>query len=120
MVMRNPYSKEGSTQTIKRNGAEQFRVRLLDAPDRKAAIEKYQRDLTAWKDREREAIEKIRAKLGNPAWCPRSWHQLGIGTPPENPSQTTWLGPLVYEDIESGEPQLLSAMDALRMMDDCK
>ena len=55
-------------------------------PSRADRVAKYEADLAAWREREREAIEKIRARLKNPTWRPRSWHVLDIGPPPENPA----------------------------------
>ncbi len=55
-------------------------------PSRADRVARYEADLAAWREREREAIEKIRARLKNPTWRPRSWHVLDIGPPPENPA----------------------------------
>jgi hypothetical protein len=53
-------------------------------PSRADRVAKYEADLAVWQKREREGVEKIRARLKNPTWRPRSWHQLDIGPPPEN------------------------------------
>ena len=49
-------------------------------------VEQYRIDLAAWQAREREAIEAVRLKARNPTWRPRTWRQLDIGPPPENPA----------------------------------
>ncbi len=51
-----------------------------------AEMEKYNRDMADYQERERAAIATIREKLGDPTWRPRSVIALGIGAPPENPA----------------------------------
>ena len=54
-------------------------------PSRAELIEKYERDMAEWQAREREAIEAVRQRIGDPRWRPRNHQHLGIEAPPENP-----------------------------------
>ena len=52
-----------------------------------AHVAKYQAELAVWKQKEAEAIARIRARLHDPLWQPSGWFQLGIGRPPASPGQ---------------------------------
>jgi len=48
-------------------------------------VEAYKRALAEYHERKRAAIAAVRERIGNPGWLPRTWQQLGIGPPPQNP-----------------------------------
>lgn len=63
---------------------------------RSELAQKYQADLSDWSTRRQAEIERIRKKLGNPSWTPRTpWALETVGPPPENPlALLYWKYPL--------------------------
>lgn len=59
---------------------------------RAEVIERFERDLAAWREREQAATAAIRDRLGNPRWCARHWSQLEIGPPPASPGASLHFG----------------------------